>query len=246
MGRGRLGAIGLGGLPGMAWMRMGDWVLLGPGCIRQAQDRLDAGMAGGDEGWVVHPGWVVGRGSTGDSGPVPLGAAGGGLFDKFGAGYGIYLISRGQVGERVEVDFRGRRRPQMLRGEVDGRRRGFERHGRRSMHFAERRRVCSAAVCRPGYPRPLAGRGIERRVARRQARQATGRPWKRQCPRHLRHPRHAIRRIRVARWACLYRRHPPRECRARRLAVHRSRPVDGGLRGWIRMMPRQGRLWEPR
>ena len=51
MGTGRLGAFGQAGLPGVAWMRMGDWVLLDPG-----RGRRDGGGEG-RVGW----GWVLGR-----------------------------------------------------------------------------------------------------------------------------------------------------------------------------------------
>ena len=44
--RGRLGALGVGGVPGVTWVRMGGWLLLGSGPIRQAQGRLDAGVTG--------------------------------------------------------------------------------------------------------------------------------------------------------------------------------------------------------
>ena len=39
----RLGALGQAGLPGVAWMRMGGWLLLGPG----------RGRRDDEEGWVA-------------------------------------------------------------------------------------------------------------------------------------------------------------------------------------------------
>ena len=54
-GLGALGAVGCQGC-GSAhqgrWVRSGCWVALGPGPIRQAQGRLDAGMAGEEDGRV--------------------------------------------------------------------------------------------------------------------------------------------------------------------------------------------------
>ena len=115
-GIGGVWSAGGGGLPGMAWVRSGCWVALGPGPIRQAQGRLDAGMAGEEDGRVgvgCWEGWFDTTPSTGSGqalrglrvgSPRTVGWAGGllpgrgrletGPYARAGRGQGIWREKR--------------------------------------------------------------------------------------------------------------------------------------------------------